>query len=327
MRTSFLYDPATERVQENLTLAEIEAALKDPKKLLWIDMEDPAAEDYSLLDDPFRFHPLLIADCITPQNSPKVDDMEDYIFLVLHSVYYYVTKREEQALDIREIDIFAGPNYILTIHQGHIKTVTVNREICRKSSKLLNHGASTLLYRLLDTMVNNYIEIINTLTDRMDTLEDEILAGRRPVMLPRILSMKKNVMTMRKVLLPQTELFYQICQGKISFISGDAIMYFKDIYDHFTRVSELVGNLREMGESLLEAHHSSQTSRLNSVMKVLTLIMTIMMPMTLIAGIGGMNVQFPLSLRETIEGFWILMGVMMAGGILLLLWFRKIKLL
>jgi len=327
MRTTFLYDPATGQVKEGLTLAEIEEALKDPQKLLWIDMEDPAAEDYSLLDDPFRFHPLLIADCITPQNLPKCDDMDEYIFLVLHSVYYYVTKREEEALNIREIDIFAGPNYILTIHQGHIKTVTVNREVCRKSAKLMNHGASTLLYRLLDTMVNNYMDIINTLTDRMDTLEDEILAGGRPVMLPRILSMKKNVMTMRKVLLPQTELFYQICQGKISFISGDAIMYFKDIYNHFSRVSDLVGGLREMGQSLLEAHHSTQTSRLNTVMKILTVIMTIMMPMTLIAGIGGMNVKFPLALRETIEGFWILMGIMAVGGFLLILWFRKIRLL
>lgn len=327
MRTTFLYDPATGQVKEGLTTAEIEAALKDPQKLLWIDMEDPAAEDYSLLDEPFHFHPLLIADCITPQNLPKCDDMEDYIFIVLHSVYYYVTKREEQALDIREIDIFAGPNYVLTVHQGHIKTVTVNREVCRKSSKIMNHGAGTLLYRLLDTMVNNYMDIINTLTDRMDTLEDEILAGGRPVMLPRILSMKKNVMTMRKVLIPQTELFYQLCQGKISFITGDAIMYFKDIYNHFSRVSDLVGNLREMGQSLLEAHHSSQTSRLNTVMKILTVIMTVMMPMTLIAGIGGMNVKFPLSLRETIEGFWILMGTMLAGGILLVIWFRKIKLL
>ena len=327
MRTTFLYDPATGQVKEGLTMAEIEAALKDPQKLLWIDMEDPAAEDYSLLDEPFHFHPLLIADCITPQNLPKCDDMEDYIFIVLHSVYYYVTKREEQALDIREIDIFAGPNYVLTVHQGHIKTVTVNREVCRKSAKIMNHGASTLLYRLLDTMVNNYMDIINTLTDRMDTLEDEILAGGRPVMLPRILSMKKNVMTMRKVLIPQTELFYQLCQGTISFITGDAVMYFKDIYNHFSRVSDLVGNLREMGQSLLEAHHSSQTSRLNTVMKILTVIMTIMMPMTLIAGIGGMNVKFPLSLRETIEGFWILMGTMLAGGVMLVIWFRKIKLL
>ena len=327
MITSFLYDQKTEQMTEGLTPKEINGALADPDKLLWLDMEDPTKEDYGILKDQFRFHPLLIRDCINPQYIPKCDEMEDYIFLVLHSVYYYIDKKEEEALSVREIDIFMGKNYLVTVHNGHIKTVTVNRDLCRRSCKLMDKGSGRLLYHILDTMADNYIAIINRVTDRMDSLEDAIVGRSRPEMLARILAMKQNIMTIRKVLLPQSELIYQFCQGKISYVREDQVMYFKDIYDHMLRITNMVDNLREMGQSLLEAYHSAIAFKLNDVMKILTVIATIMMPMTIISGIGGMNVLFPFALRETIVGFWILLAVMIAAACGLIIWFKKGKLL
>ena len=327
MITSFLYDQKTEQMTEGLIPKEINAALADPDKLLWLDMEDPTEEDYEILKDQFRFHPLLIRDCINPQYIPKCDEMEDYIFLVLHSVYYYIDKKEEEALSVREIDIFMGKNYLVTVHNGHIKTVTVNRDLCRRSCKLMDKGSGRLLYHILDTMADNYIAIINRVTDRMNSLEDAIIGRSRPEMLARILSMKQNIMTIRKVLLPQSELIYQFCQGKISYVREDQVMYFKDIYDHMLRITNMVDNLREMGQSLLEAYHSAIAFKLNDVMKILTVIATIMMPMTIISGIGGMNVLFPFAMRETIAGFWILLAAMIAAAIGLIIWFKKGKVL
>ncbi len=327
MITSFLYDPKTDQVREGIQRDEIRSILEDPDKLLWLDMEDPSEEDYEILRDPFHFHPLLIRDCMNPQFIPKCDEMDEYIFLVLHSVYYYIDKEEEEALSIREIDFFMGKNYLLTIHNGHIKGATVNRDCCRRSCKIMSEGSGRLLYHILDTMVDNYIAIINKVTDRIDSMEDAILASIQPEMLNNILAMKRNVMTLRKVLLPQSELIYQFCHGKISYVRGEQVMYFKDIYDHMVRITTMVENLREMGQSLLEAYHSTISFKLNDVMKVLTVIATIMMPMTLISGIGGMNVLFPFALRETMTGFWILVLVMLAAAGGLLLWFRKIKLL
>ena len=327
MITSFLYDQKTEQMTEGLTRKEVSVALADPDKLLWLDMEDPTKEDYGILKDQFRFHPLLIRDCVNPQYIPKCDEMEDYIFLVLHSVYYYMDKKEEEALSVREIDIFVGKNYLVTVHNGHIKTVTVNRDLCRRSGKLMDKGSGRLLYHILDTMADNYISIINRVTDRMNSLEDAIVARAQPEMLANILAMKQNIMTIRKVLLPQSELIYQFCQGKISYVREDEIMYFKDIYDHMLRITNMVDNLREMGQSLLEAYHSAIAFKLNDVMKILTVIATIMMPMTIISGIGGMNVLFPLALRETIAGFWILLAAMIATALGLIIWFKKGKLL
>lgn len=327
MITSFLYDQKTEQITEGLMPKEINVALADPDKLLWLDMEDPTKEDYGILKDQFRFHPLLIRDCVNPQYIPKCDEMEDYIFLVLHSAYYYTDKKEEEALSVREIDFFVGTNYVVTVHNGHIKAATVNRDLCRKSCKIMTKGSGRLLYHILDTMVDNYIAIINKVTDRMNSLEDAIIASSRPEMLTKILSMKRNIMTMRKVLLPQSELIYQFCHGKISYVRGEQVMYFKDIYDHMLRITAMVESLREMGQSLLEAYHSTISFKLNDVMKVLTVIATIMMPMTLISGIGGMNVLFPFDLRESMTGFWILLAVMIISAIGLIIWFKKVKLL
>ncbi|HOO77258.1 MAG TPA: magnesium/cobalt transporter CorA [bacterium] len=327
MITTFLYDRATGNLERGLGPERFGEVLADPGKLLWVDLENPDETEYAILKDRFDFHPLLIRDCIDPQNFPKCDDMNSYIFLVLHSLYYYLDKREEEALSIREIDIFAGSNYLITVHAGHIKAVTANRKRLEHSDKIMRQGTGRLLYHLVDSIVDNYMAIIHTLTEKADVLEDNVLAGCKPDQSNRILSLRRNTMTMRKTLLPQTELIYNFSHGKINFVKPEELIYFRDIYDHMTRIADLVDHLREMSHSLLEAYHSSLSFKLNDVMRILTVIATIMMPMTLISGIGGMNVLFPLHLRETMLGFWIFIFLMALSVSVLLYWFKKIKLL
>ncbi len=322
-----VYDRPTGRLERDLDPSRIRETLADPGKLLWLDLENPGGKEYRLLESQFDFHPLLIRDCVKPQNYPKCDDMGSYIFLVLHSVYYYLEKEDEEALSIREIDIFAGANYVVTVHAGHIKAVTANRRLLEQSPKIMAEGAGRLLYHLIDAMVDNYIAIIHSLSERSEVLEYAALAGDQPGLVNRILSLRRNVMTMRRVLLPQTELIYRFAHGKIASVQDKEIIYFRDIHDHMIRISYLVENLRDMVKSLLEVYHSSISNNLNNVMKILTIIATIMMPMTLISGIGGMNVLFPFDLRETMVGFWIFIGIMVSCTSLLLYWFRKIKLL
>lgn len=327
-RTRILvYDRATSRIERIDDPSRIREIVSDPNKLLWLDLENPGEEEYRLLESQFDFHPLLIGDCINPQHYPKCDDMGSYIFLVLHSVYYYREKEDEEALSIREVDIFAGSNYVVTVHAGHIKAVTNNRRLLEQSPKIMADGADRLLYHLIDAMVDNYIAIIHSLSEKSETLEYAALAGNQPGLVNRILSLRRNVMTMRRVLLPQTELIYRFAHGKIASIQPDEVIYFRDIHDHLIRISNLVENLRDMVKSLLDVYHSSLSHNLNNVMKILTIIATIMMPMTLISGIGGMNVLFPFALRETMTGFWILIGIMVISTSLLLYWFKKIKFL
>ncbi len=327
MITTFLYERGTGELRRDINPAQIRQVLADPEKLLWLDLENPDEAEYALLKTQFDFHSLLVRDCINPQNYPKCDDMGAYIFLVLHSIYYYLEKADEEALSIREIDIFAGSNYVVTVHAGHIKSVTTNRRLLETSGKIMAKGSGRLLYHLIDAMVDNYITIIHNLSEKAEALEDAVLAGDKPDLVNHILCLRRNVMTMRKVLLPQTELIYRFAHGKIPFVRPEEIIYFRDIHDHLIRISDLVENLRDMGKSLLDVYHSSLSFKLNDVMKILTVIATIMMPLTLISGIGGMNVLFPFDLRESMLGFWILIAVMVLSGSALLYWFRKIKLL
>ncbi len=325
--TVFVYDRGTGRLERDPDPSRIGEILADPDRLLWLDLENPGEEEYGLLRSQFSFHPLLIGDCINPQHYPKCDDMDSYIFLVLHSVYYYLEKEDEEALSVREIDIFAGSNYIVTVHGGHIRAVTSNRRLLESSERIMTEGAGRLLYHLIDAMVDNYIDIIHNLSEKSEELENAVLAGGRPALVKRIISLRRNVMTMRRVLLPQTELIYRFAHGKIVSVHPKEVIYFRDIHDHLTRVSYLVENLRDMVKSLLDVYHSSLSNNLNNTMKILTIIATIMMPMTLISGIGGMNVLFPFGMRETMAGFWVLIGIMLVCVSLLLYWFRKIRLL
>jgi magnesium transporter len=301
--------------------------LSDKKNLLWIDLEDPTEDEASLiLRETFGFHPLLIDDCISSHSQPKIDQLEDYFFLVIHSCFFYEEKALEEALSVRELDIFAGPNYIVTYHKGHIRSVSTNRKRCEKGSHIMSKGADFLLYNLLDALVDNYFPIIEGITEHLDEIEEKILSDPTPIIQASIFKLKRSLVTLRKIIGPQRELITNFLRPEFTFIQGRHKPYFKDIYDHIVRIYDISESARELISADMEAYLSAISFKLNETMKTLTIIATLVLPLTLITGFYGMNIQIP-EFRWGIWGYLFVWGLIVGAVASMLSYFRKKRLL
>lgn len=325
MITSFIrFEDGTFKL--GIDRSEIKRVLANKENLLWLDLEDPTEEEIDILRNEFDFHPLLIEDCIDSHSYPKIDDFEDYLFMVIHSCYYYKDKREEDALNIRELDIFIGPNYLITYHNGHIRAVSSNRKRCEKSCQIMKESADFLLYKILDQLIDNYFPILEEHGERLNSIEDDILARPRPELLGEMFSMKRNIMTLRKVIGPQRELISRFSRGEFGVVGPENRLYFKDVYDHIIRVYDMIETARELIVTDMEAYLSSVSYKLNEIMKTLTIIATIFIPLTFITGLYGMNFRFMPELSWK-YGYLFAWGVIVAITLLMFAYFKKRRLI
>ncbi|MDP8247950.1 MAG: magnesium/cobalt transporter CorA [Candidatus Tritonobacter lacicola] len=305
---------------------EIKGVLAGETNLLWLDLEDPTEEEIDIIREEFDFHPLLIEDCIASHSHPKIDEFKDYLFMVIHSCYHYKDKREEDALDIRELNIFIGPNYIITYHNGHIRAVSSNRKRCEKSSHIMRGDSDFLLYNILDQLIDNYFPILEEYGERLNSIENQILARPRPELLERMFSMKRNIMTMRRVIGPQRELISRFGRGDYSIVRHNNRPYFNDIHDHIIRIYEMIETSRELIVTDMEAYLSSVSYKLNEIMKTLTIIATIFIPLTFITGLYGMNFRLMPELSWK-YGYLFAWGLIALVTFLMLAYFRKRRLI
>ncbi|MCX6357583.1 MAG: magnesium/cobalt transporter CorA, partial [Candidatus Aureabacteria bacterium] len=296
--------------------------LANPKNVLWVDLEDPTEDEIAILRNDFGFHPLLIDDCIASHSQPKIDEFNDYFFLVLHSCYFYTEKETADALDIREIDIFVGKNFVITYHKGHIRSISTNRKRCEHGPQIMSKGADFLLYSLLDALVDNYFPIMDTLSERLAEIEEEILTDPHPLLQAKIFAQRRNMVSLRKIVGPQREIIARFMRPGFPFISEEARPYFKDIYDHLFRIYDITEMSRELIAQDMESYISSINWRLNETMKTLTIIATFLLPIGTIASFYGMNVELP----EFKWGIWGYLAVwfwMIVASLLTLVYFKK----
>jgi len=302
------------------------ATLANPKNLLWVDFEDPSEEEIAILRNDFGFHPLLIDDCIASHSHPKIDEFDDYFFLVIHSCFFYTERHLDEALNIRELDLFVGRNFVITHHNGHIRGVSTNRKRCEQGSTIMKHGSDFLLYSLLDALVDNYFPIMDALSERIEKIEEQILTDPTPALQAQLFAVKRSLVTLRKIVGPQRELMARFIRPGFPFVREEYRPYFKDIYDHILRIYEITESARELISADMEAYLSSISFRLNEIMKTLTIIATFAMPLTFITSFYGMNLEIP-EFKWGLWGYalvWILMAVC---SLLMLLYFRKKKLI
>ena len=314
---TFIQHPAPSRFKE---------ILSDERNLLWVDLEDPGEEELSLLKDVFNFHPLFIEDCSNSRSNPKLDLVEDYLFLITHSCFYYQEKNEEQALSIRELDIFAGNNYVVTSHMGHIRSVSTNRKRCEGGCSTMEKGADFLLYNILDRLIDNYFPILDELNDRLLKIEEEIIKNPRPELQARMFALKRCILTLRKVIPPQLELIGRFTRPECRFVRKEYKPYFKDVYDHVLRIHQMTESARELITADMEAYLSAISFKLNDIMKTLTIIATIFIPLTFITGLYGMNFRYMPELTWK-YGYLFSWGLISAAVGGLFIYFKKIKLI
>jgi magnesium transporter len=319
MKCAFYLAPDGELLDQ-LSIEQIKNFLATGEGLLWVDIEDVTDEDAELLSNVFRFHPLAVEDCVSKDiHPPKIDDFEDYLFIIVHGINYHV---ESEVVETTELALFLGRNYVVTSHDIPMGSVSSMLDRVRKDGRPMRRGVDFLAHDIIDALVDNIMPTINGMDEKNEQLEAEALHEPKRETLMSIMQLKRSILALTRVILPQREIVNRLSRGEYALISERAQIYYRNIYDHLVRIEMLTLGLRDMTESVLSTYLSSVSNRMNEVMKVLTLIATIFIPLTFIAGIYGMNfANMPeLGWRYGYFGILIVMAVI---GISLVVYFRR----
>jgi magnesium transporter len=287
---------------------------------LWVDLNAPTPDEVKVLTDVFHFHELAIEDALAEIHHPKIESYGNYLYLILHAIDF---KAKEHAFRTQEVDFFLGGTYLVTMHNGTSRSIGRISEICNRNERVLGEGPAALMHRIIDTMVDNYRPEVDKLGERLDKLEKEVFEQPKPNLVKRILDFKRDVASLRRVVLPQRDALSRLARREFPQISEQLSYRFRDVNDHLVRLSDEAMYFQDRISSLLEAHLSNVSNQLNSIMKVLTIISTIFMPLTVLTGMWGMNVPLPhLGGGEQVQ-FWWIVAIMVATSLAMLAFFRK----
>ncbi len=255
-------------------------------EFIWLDIQDPEDRDFDLLADAFKFHPLAIEDSRSKFHLPKINEYEDHIFLIWHAIK---DVPETPRLETAEVDVFLGRNYLVSIHPMEISHLNKAHEECLKTPDLMKLGLDYLLHSVLDRIVDDYFLIVDRISNRIDGLEDLIFKNPDERHIKALFELKHQMLFIRKLVAPERDIINTLSRFDSEVVKGQMRIYFQDIYDHLIRVVDLVDTSRDVISGAMDIYLSTVSNRLNEVMKKLTIVATIFMPLTLISGIYGMN--------------------------------------
>jgi magnesium transporter len=273
--------------------------------LTWIHLDGPSLENAQELADRFGWHPLDVEDVMSKRQRPKIDDYADegYLFGVLHFPVY---DRAIQRLNAGELDIFVGPDYLVTLPAVELLPVTRLFERCRNDEQfregLFSKGSGRLLYEVLDDLFDYCFPILDKIGHKLDSLEDDVFEGRSEEVVRDISNVKQEIISYRKIIKPERSTLRLLERHIERFLPEELELYFDDIVDAAERIWDILDNYKEVVEALEDTNESVISHRQNDVLRILTVFSVVLLPLTLITGFFGMNVHFPG--YETVWAFW-----------------------
>ena len=291
--------------------------------LTWIHLDGPTLERAQELADRFGWHPLDVEDVMSKRQRPKVDDYADegYLFGVLHFPVY---DRSIQRLNAGELDIFVGPDYLVTLPAVELLPVTRLFERCRDDEQfregLFSKGSGRLLYEVLDDLFDYCFPILDKIGHKLDSLEDDVFEGRSEEVVRDISNVKQEIISYRKIIKPERSTLRLLERHVERFLPEELELYFDDVVDAAERIWDILDNYKEVVEALEDTNESVISHRQNDVLRILTVFSVVLLPLTLITGFFGMNVHFPG--YETTWAFWVIFAGMVVSLISLLAFFR-----
>ncbi|MBA3766410.1 MAG: magnesium/cobalt transporter CorA [Acidobacteria bacterium] len=321
MITTVCLDSAAKKFTEDFPAADISELCSGKQNVVWVDVNDPTSQDFIELAEEFNFHPLSIEDCQQTHQRPKVEEYPGYYFMVLYEAELV---GPHDHLELRELNIFLGANYLVTVHTRPIRAIKTAKRLWPEWSDRAEQGAGMLTYLLVDAIVDDYMPLLDILNERMDELEDQIFGDFQTESIEEIFRIKKQLLYLRRSITPLRDVFNTLLRREQPIFARETHVYFQDVFDHIIRVADTVDSLRDMLGSTMDAYLSIQGNRMNMIMKRLTSIATILMSATLIAGIYGMNFTHMPELGWT-YGYIFALCWMVVVGFGLYLYFRKIK--
>lgn len=298
-------------------------ALKDQNNLLWLDLESPTEQDLNKIRQEFNLHPLAIEDASHAHQRPKIDEYENFYFVVFYAIHFDDMKQD---LDIHEVDMFLGKNYLISVHHGYIKEMDEVETRWTRNVKQLEWGIGVLLYTVLDTLVDNYFPIVDDLVEQANELEDILFIGsvKQKVFTQELLELKKRFLKLRRIATPERDLLGILTNLDNPLFDPHVLVYFRDIYDHISRLADTIDLYRDQLSTTMDANLSIISNDLNKVMRTLTAASIILMVDSLFAGIWGMNfVNIPE--LHLYYGYYAALAFMVLASFLLYLFFKRLN--
>ena len=293
----------------------------DSKTSLWVDLAGAMPEESTILADVFHFHPLAIEDALDTIHYPKIESYPGYLYLILHGIDF---REEEHWFATRDVDFFLGRNYLVTVHDGISRSIGTVKALCDKHHRILGEGPAVLMHRIIDLMVDNYRPEIESLETHMNQLEDQAILGVRTDLVRDILALKRDLASLRRVVIPQRDAVGRLARREFPMITDELTYRFRDVYDHLVRLADEATLLQDRVTGILDAHLSTISNRLNLVMKVLTVMSTIFLPMTVLTGMWGMNVPLPMFPGgEAMQFWWVAACMVVIAGAMLVVFRRN----
>jgi magnesium transporter len=312
MTTIFVSDGRVTEKVDQLDPAWVEPG---SGKLLWVDMQCPTEAEARILSDVFRFHELAIEDALSEIQTPKIEDYAGYLYLILHGIDFSAAKH---TFATHEVDIFLSDRYLVTLHDEFSRSLSKLLEVCPRNNLVLGDGPAALLHRIVDAMVDNYRPEVDKLEARLDEIETKVFEHPSVDDIREILTIKRDVASLRRVVTPQRDVVARLARREFAIIDEQVAYRFRDVYDHLVRLVDESNLFHDRATGLLDAQLSFTSNRLNRVMKTLTVISTIFLPLTVLTGMFGMNVELPRFPAGDWAQFWWIAGIMaaIAGGML-----------
>ena len=297
----------------------------DRSSITWVNIDGlHDIEVINKIGSHFDLHPLVLEDILNTEQRPKLDDMDEYLFVVAKMIYY---NPDNNQVKFEQISIVFGKNFVLTFQEDAGDVFDPVRERLRKGKgRIRKMGADYLMYTLLDALVDSYYNVLERIGDRVENLEDDLMESPEPETLQVIHNMKRELVFLRRSVWPIREIIGSLERGESDLISDVTKIFYRDVYDHTIQVIDTIETCRDIVSGMMDLFLSSVSNRMNEVMKMLTVIATIFIPLTFIAGIYGMNFEFMPELKLH-WGYPAVWGVMVVIGILMLVWFKKKKIL
>jgi len=288
---------------------------------LWVDLFGPSVIELLILSDTFAFHPLSVEDARAELHYPKIEAYDGYLYAILHGIAFAADGRD---FETQDVDFFIGPNYLVTVHNGPSRSIQDLQDNATRNPRVMNEGPVSLFHRIVDAMVDHYRPEVEKLEDRLDDLEAEAFDHPDQETIRRILHEKRRVAGLRRIVIPQRDVIARLARRDFVDISTDMSFRFRDVYDHLQRLADDTMMFQDRITGILDAYLSNVSNRLNEVMKVLTVVATIFMPLTLLSGIYGMNVHMPQFPGSDSAQFWWLVLIMLGiVGVMLAFFKRK----
>jgi magnesium transporter len=322
----FVYRKGSDHIEEGFAAEHLAELLADETNVIWVDFRGETDEELKSTKDVllnvFKFHYLTVEDCLETRNQPKIEAFPDYFYFIVHGVKPDETSPSNFVT--KELDGYLGKNYVVTFHRERFRSIKFIKQQVRSSTFACQRGAAYLLHQILDQLVDLYVPLVDDFDAEINDLEERVLTMQKGnnVILQDIMDLRRSVARMKRITSRQLEVLYRMSHGEFPQVPANILPFFRDVHDHLLRISDLAENYRDLVGGLFDIHFSVVANKNNDVVKTLTILSSIILPLSLIAGIYGMNFENMPELK-TQHGYFITLAIMALVTVGLLVYFWR----